>query len=77
MAILASAKSRIYRYFVQVGLGEAIEDPINAWRRTLSRFVVLTRKREAGDLRELRPSSINDHDFIQLIEYFSRDRENM
>ncbi|UYV68863.1 hypothetical protein LAZ67_6001317 [Cordylochernes scorpioides] len=31
----------------------------------------------AGDLRELRPSSINDHDFIQLIEYFSRDREKM
>ncbi|UYV65920.1 hypothetical protein LAZ67_3005893 [Cordylochernes scorpioides] len=40
-------------------------------------FVALTRKRGAGDLRELRPSSINDHDFIQLIEYFSRDRENM
>ncbi|UYV77474.1 hypothetical protein LAZ67_15001145 [Cordylochernes scorpioides] len=32
LAILASAKSRIYRYFVQVGLGEAIEDPSSPGR---------------------------------------------
>ncbi|UYV73189.1 hypothetical protein LAZ67_10002146 [Cordylochernes scorpioides] len=37
LAILASAKSRINRYFVQIGLGQAIEDPVIAWRRTLSR----------------------------------------
>ncbi|UYV64847.1 hypothetical protein LAZ67_3002151 [Cordylochernes scorpioides] len=35
LAILASAKSRINRYFVQVGLAQTIEDI--AWRRTLSR----------------------------------------
>ncbi|UYV84085.1 hypothetical protein LAZ67_X001129 [Cordylochernes scorpioides] len=34
-----------------------------------------SRELAQDDLRELRPSSINDHDFIQLIEYFSRDRE--
>ncbi|UYV77237.1 K02A2.6-like [Cordylochernes scorpioides] len=36
LAILASAKSRIYRHFVQVG--ETVEDPFIAWRRTLSRW---------------------------------------
>ncbi|UYV74886.1 hypothetical protein LAZ67_12001674 [Cordylochernes scorpioides] len=39
LAILASSKSRIYRYFVQVGLGEVIEDPVVAWMRTLSRQI--------------------------------------
>ncbi|UYV66826.1 hypothetical protein LAZ67_4003010 [Cordylochernes scorpioides] len=39
LAILASVKSKINRYFVQVGLGQAIEDPVIAWRRTLSRSV--------------------------------------
>ncbi|UYV84169.1 hypothetical protein LAZ67_X001412 [Cordylochernes scorpioides] len=37
LTILASAKLRIYRYFVQVGLGEAVEDPLIAWSRTLQR----------------------------------------
>ncbi|UYV64580.1 hypothetical protein LAZ67_3001242, partial [Cordylochernes scorpioides] len=37
LSILASAKLRIYRYFVQVGLGEAVEDPLIAWSRTLQR----------------------------------------
>ncbi|UYV66027.1 hypothetical protein LAZ67_3006224 [Cordylochernes scorpioides] len=128
LSILASAKLRIYRYFVQVGLGEAVEDPLIAWSRTLQRRALTRKQRHlateiglglpppvrppaigqskfpptnqrdqepptpvrppanqrdqevlarggAGDLRELRPSSINDHDFIQLIEYFSRDWE--
>ncbi|UYV69997.1 hypothetical protein LAZ67_7001425 [Cordylochernes scorpioides] len=35
--ILASAKLQIYRYFVQVGLGEAVEDPLIALSRTLQR----------------------------------------
>ncbi|UYV65873.1 hypothetical protein LAZ67_3005775 [Cordylochernes scorpioides] len=37
LSILASAKLRIYRYFVQVGLGGAVEDPLIAWSRTLQR----------------------------------------
>ncbi|UYV74306.1 hypothetical protein LAZ67_11002959 [Cordylochernes scorpioides] len=37
LSILVSAKLRIYRYFVQVGLGEAVEDPLIAWSRTLQR----------------------------------------
>ncbi|UYV62076.1 hypothetical protein LAZ67_1007737 [Cordylochernes scorpioides] len=37
LSILASAKLRIYRHFVQVGLGEAVEDPLIAWSRTLQR----------------------------------------
>ncbi|UYV66686.1 hypothetical protein LAZ67_4002568 [Cordylochernes scorpioides] len=37
LSILASAKLRIYRYFVQVGLGEAVEDPLIAWSRTIQR----------------------------------------
>ncbi|UYV75160.1 hypothetical protein LAZ67_12002705 [Cordylochernes scorpioides] len=37
ISILASAKLRIYRCFVQVGLGEAVEDPLIAWSRTLQR----------------------------------------
>ncbi|UYV77434.1 hypothetical protein LAZ67_15001018 [Cordylochernes scorpioides] len=37
LSILASAKLRIYRYFEQVGLGEAVEDPLIAWSRTLQR----------------------------------------
>ncbi|UYV78493.1 hypothetical protein LAZ67_16001754 [Cordylochernes scorpioides] len=37
ISILSSAKLRIYRYFVQVGLGEAVEDPLIAWSRTLQR----------------------------------------
>ncbi|UYV65908.1 hypothetical protein LAZ67_3005867 [Cordylochernes scorpioides] len=37
LSILASAKLRIYRYFVQVGLGAAVEDPLIAWSRTLQR----------------------------------------
>ncbi|UYV83352.1 hypothetical protein LAZ67_23000742 [Cordylochernes scorpioides] len=37
LSILASAKLRIYRYFVQVELGEAVEDPLIAWSRTLQR----------------------------------------
>ncbi|UYV84253.1 hypothetical protein LAZ67_X001672 [Cordylochernes scorpioides] len=37
LSILASAKLRVYRYFVQVGLGEAVEDPLIAWSRTLQR----------------------------------------
>ncbi|UYV69352.1 hypothetical protein LAZ67_6003297 [Cordylochernes scorpioides] len=37
LSILASAKLRIYRYFVQVGLGEAVEDTLIAWSRTLQR----------------------------------------
>ncbi|UYV68026.1 hypothetical protein LAZ67_5002856 [Cordylochernes scorpioides] len=37
LSILASAKLRIYHYFVQVGLGEAVEDPLIAWSRTLQR----------------------------------------
>ncbi|UYV63187.1 hypothetical protein LAZ67_2003382 [Cordylochernes scorpioides] len=37
LSILASAKLRIYRYFVQVGLGEAVEDPLIAWSGTLLR----------------------------------------
>ncbi|UYV81111.1 hypothetical protein LAZ67_20000057 [Cordylochernes scorpioides] len=39
LAILASAKSRINQYFIQVGLGQAIEDPVIVWRRTLSRII--------------------------------------
>ncbi|UYV79146.1 hypothetical protein LAZ67_17001239, partial [Cordylochernes scorpioides] len=39
LSILASAKLRVYRYFVQVGLGEAVEDPLIAWSRTLQRRV--------------------------------------
>ncbi|UYV67534.1 hypothetical protein LAZ67_5001140 [Cordylochernes scorpioides] len=31
---LLSAKCRIYRYFVQVGLGVGIADPLIAWKRT-------------------------------------------
>ncbi|UYV82921.1 hypothetical protein LAZ67_22001390 [Cordylochernes scorpioides] len=41
LSILASAKLRIYRYFVQVGLGEAVEDPLIAWSRTLQRRATL------------------------------------
>ncbi|UYV72559.1 hypothetical protein LAZ67_9003698 [Cordylochernes scorpioides] len=37
LSILASAKLRVYRYFVQVGLGEAVEDPLIAWSGTLRR----------------------------------------
>ncbi|UYV84048.1 hypothetical protein LAZ67_X000976 [Cordylochernes scorpioides] len=37
LSILASAKLRIYRYFVQVGLGEAVEDPLIAWSRKMVR----------------------------------------
>ncbi|UYV60333.1 hypothetical protein LAZ67_1000859 [Cordylochernes scorpioides] len=37
LSILASAKLRIFRYFVQVGLGEAVEDPLIAWSGTLQR----------------------------------------
>ncbi|UYV72161.1 hypothetical protein LAZ67_9002023 [Cordylochernes scorpioides] len=37
LSILAPAKLRIYRYFVQVGLGGAVEDPLIAWSRTLQR----------------------------------------
>ncbi|UYV78222.1 HSP90AB1 [Cordylochernes scorpioides] len=39
LSILASAKLRVYRYFVQVGLGGAVEDPLIAWSRTLQRRV--------------------------------------
>ncbi|UYV76663.1 hypothetical protein LAZ67_14001630 [Cordylochernes scorpioides] len=42
LSILASAKLRIYRYFVQVGLGEAVEDPLIAWSRTLQRRALTT-----------------------------------
>ncbi|UYV70474.1 hypothetical protein LAZ67_7003165 [Cordylochernes scorpioides] len=35
LSILASAKLRVYRHFVQVGLGIAVEDPLIAWSRTL------------------------------------------
>ncbi|UYV78850.1 hypothetical protein LAZ67_16002976 [Cordylochernes scorpioides] len=34
LTILASAKLRVYRHFVQVGLG-GVEDPLIAWTRTL------------------------------------------
>ncbi|UYV66108.1 hypothetical protein LAZ67_4000302, partial [Cordylochernes scorpioides] len=46
ISILASAKLRIYRYFVQVGLGEAVEDPLIAWSRTLQRRVEAADKDE-------------------------------
>ncbi|UYV73940.1 hypothetical protein LAZ67_11001531 [Cordylochernes scorpioides] len=36
LTILASAKLRVYRHFVQVGLG-GVEDPLIAWTRTLVR----------------------------------------
>ncbi|UYV75764.1 hypothetical protein LAZ67_13001264 [Cordylochernes scorpioides] len=37
LAILASAKTRIYRYFLGVELRSVQEDPLLVWRRTLSR----------------------------------------
>ncbi|UYV64926.1 hypothetical protein LAZ67_3002466 [Cordylochernes scorpioides] len=43
LSILASAKLRIYRYFVQVGLGEAVEDPLIAWSGIEIRAATLSR----------------------------------
>ncbi|UYV67508.1 hypothetical protein LAZ67_5000996 [Cordylochernes scorpioides] len=56
LSILASAKLRIYRYFVQVGLGEAVEDPLIAWSRTLQRRVPEETSRSAEQVPE-RPST--------------------
>ncbi|UYV79199.1 hypothetical protein LAZ67_17001480 [Cordylochernes scorpioides] len=64
LSILASAKLRIYRCFVQVGLGEAVEDPLIAWSRTLQR-------------RGLLPLSLFMEDFPTLREFFSRQDARM
>ncbi|UYV68950.1 hypothetical protein LAZ67_6001761 [Cordylochernes scorpioides] len=38
ISILSSAKSRVYRHFIQVGLLGSAEDPVIAWHRTLARW---------------------------------------
>ncbi|UYV75297.1 Transposase [Cordylochernes scorpioides] len=53
LAILASAKTRIYRHFLGAELRSVQEDPLLVWRRTLSRTI--SRRLVANGLHSCRP----------------------